>query len=160
MFSFFKRQSRYDQDAERLLNLARIISTSSTIPVFDACPAIQAIAQRPGFDLERNWDFFFTTATAATGMFIFADDRPSEFQGLATALMKSLKNWNSLSPQAVTDFQNFVNRNRDAGVDLAVAVGAWVICNMKEGNPTTEEYEAAPIIGGIIFNALRDWHRQ
>lgn len=159
MFSFFKRTPSYDQEADRLLNLAKIISTSSTLLVFDACPAVQAITDQSGYSIERNWDFFFTTAAAATGMFIFADDRPSEFRDFATALTKSLKSWNSLAPAAVTDFQQFVNRNRDAGVDLAVAVGSWVIWNMKEGAPTDEEYAAAPVIGGHIFTGLRDWHR-
>jgi hypothetical protein len=161
MFGFLKKKKKTSnrQLAEKLFTLSKILCHGTTASLFDQFPSLDLISRTPQFDLQRDWDFFFITATTATGLFIFADDRPDEFRPMATEVLRVLGDWNRLASDAVTDFQDFTNRNRDEGVDLGDAMGLWIVANMKQGAPDNADYPAARAIGHLIFTSLRDWHR-
>ena len=136
-----------------------MLCRGATLTLFDQFPSLDVISRTPHFDLQRHWDFFFITATTATGLFIFADERPDEFRPMATEVLRVLGEWNRLASDAVTDFQNFTNHNRDEGVDVGDATGLWIVSNMKQGVPADTDFPAARAIGHLIFTSLRDWHR-
>lgn len=159
MFGLFKKKDTHHKLAEKLLMMSQILCHSSTVKLFDSFPALDTAARAPGFDLQRDWDFFFVTATTATGLFIFADERPTEFADLGLAVDKILSRWHQLAPAAIGDFQHFTNSNQDHGIDLVDAVGLWIVTNMSQRAPIESDFPASRAIGELIFTSLRDWHK-
>lgn len=158
MFGLFKKKDPHPPLAEKLFMMSNILCHSSTVQLFDSFPVLDAASRKPDFDLQRDWDFFFITATTATGLFIFAEERPSEFASFALAVHQVLGRWHQLAPHAVGDFQKFTNTNRDHGFDLVDATGLWVVANMNRRAPLDTDYPASRAIGGLIFTSLRGWH--
>jgi hypothetical protein len=153
------RTPNYDKEAERLLQLSHILSTSSTVSLLDRFPAISAILTRPGLSVRGHWDFFAAVAGLGTGLSLYATARqPSDVKAFTIALVRRAEHWDQQAPAAIDDFQQFVNRNVSAGVDLPTAIGSWVVWNIKSATPSDEELRAAPAIGAIIVNGLRDWN--
>ena len=157
MFGFTKKPN-HDAQAKQLLQRAKIIAASSTVPVLDRFPAIDAIFRRPGFSVPGHWDFFITAAGLGTGLSLYAAQHtPDEMRPFAAALLRHMEHWDAQGGAAVADFQSFVSRNTDGGVEFATAIGSWVIWNIKGSTPTDSEFAAAPAIGTLVLNGVRDW---
>jgi hypothetical protein len=158
MFGWSRKKS-YSEEAKRLLQLSQIVPVTSTTTILDAFPAIENLFRRPEFSIEQHWDFFVTSACLGTGLFLYGRDHPNDVRLFATALLPEVAKWNEQAISAIDDFQKFVNRNTESGVDLATSVGSWVIWNLKGNTPAKNEFGPARAIGTLIVNGLHDWHK-
>ncbi len=137
---------------------AQIIAASSTVSILDRFPAIDAIFRRPGFSVPGHWDFFATAAGVGTGLSLYAAQHtPDEMQLFTAALLRHMERWDAQAATAVADFQDFVTRNTNGGVDFATAIGSWVVWNIKGSAPSDSDFAAAPAIGALVLNGVRDW---
>ncbi len=158
MFGWVKKKS-YAEEAERLLQFSQILSTASTTSVLDSFPAIEQIFSQPGFSVQGHWDFFVTCACIGTGLSLYSLDRPNDIRPFAMELLQQAARWDQQAAKAINDFQVFVNRNISSGIDLPTSIGSWVVWNLKGTTPTQSGLNAAPAIGALIVNGLRDWHK-
>ena len=155
MFNPFKKKPDYRAEAERTFNLCKILSVTSTGPVTQRFPALDAIFSRPDFSMVGHWDFFVTWAGIGTSLLVYRSRGPSDIEGFTTALLQLAERWDHQASDAIVDFQAFVNRNVAAGIDLPVAVGSWIVWNLKGSTPSDAELQASPAIGSLIVTGLR-----
>ena len=120
--------SATEDDATRLLTLAKIVATTSSTSVPNAFPAIDKLCRRPGFSLEGQWDFFVTVAGLAMGLASYSERHSrSEVTAFAAQLLRQAGLWDDQAAPAIADFQQFVNRNVAEGLDAATSIGLWVV---------------------------------
>lgn len=158
MFSRFKAR-RYNDEATRLLSLAKIVATSSTTPVLETFPAIDAIFHRPGFSIREHWDFFVTVAGLAMGLASYSERHSrSQVTAFASELLTQAGLWDDRAAPAIADLQRFANRNLSEGVDAPTAIGLWVVWNIAGRAPEDSAVAAAPTIGSLVIKSLQEWH--
>jgi hypothetical protein len=66
----------------------------------------------------------------------------------------SLTSWNATAWHAYRDLLQFVERNTAGGIDHKVALGAWVIWNLKGSEPTQSELGLAPVVGSFLSESM------
>ena len=74
-----------------------------------------------------------------------------EVSATEKAIAIVLNEWDGQGYQAYLDFSGFVARNVEGGLKSEVAVGAWLVWNIKGSDPSKEELEAGAIIGPMLF---------
>ena len=152
--------SASEDDATRLLTLAKIVATTSAASVPNAFPAIDRLCRRPGFSLEGQWDFFVTVAGLAMGLASYSERHSrAEVTAFAAQLLRQAGLWEHQAAPAIAiaDFQQFVNRNVAEGLDAATSIGLWVVWNIAGQTPDDASIAAAPAIGSLVINSFREW---
>ena len=74
-----------------------------------------------------------------------------EVSATEKAIAIVLNEWDGQGYQAYLDFSGFVARNVEGGLKSEVAVGAWLVWNIKGSDPSKKELEAGAIIGPMLF---------
>jgi hypothetical protein len=157
VFGKFKAR-RYEDDATRLLTLAKIVATTFSKSVPNAFPAIDRLCRRPGFRLKGQWDFFVTVAGLAMGLASYSERHSrSEVTAFAAELVRQAGLWDHQAAPAIADFQQFVNRNVAEGFDAATSIGLWVVWNIAGQTPDDASIAAAPAIGSLVIDSFREW---
>jgi hypothetical protein len=144
----FSRWTKHRREADNLVAAANIVATSSLTPLTDRFPILRNLVQARGIDL---WDQVVTIAALVAQISTLTEEK---VRSLMKALPGSLTSWNSTAWQAYRDLVQFVERNTAGGIDHKVALGAWVIWNLKGSEPTQSELGLAPIVGSFLFETM------
>jgi hypothetical protein len=144
----FSRWNKNRREADNLVAAAQIVATSSLTSLTDRFPILRNLVQARGVDL---WDQVVTIAALAARISTLTEEKG---RSLMKALQGSLTSWNSTAWRAYRDLLQFVERNTAGGIDHEVALGAWVIWNLKGSQPTQSELGLAPVVGSLLFGTM------
>ena len=107
---------------------------------------------------EADWDFFVTVAGVGTAFAMIADCVPSgEQQRVSEIVAQELREWQKQGYAGLEDFLAFAKKNTDAGVELPLAIGSWIVWNLKKEPPNREELEVAGAIGLSLIQTFARW---
>ncbi len=141
--------------ADTLVQIARLNAIESFVPISDKFPKINELFKSKKVD---EWDFFVTIAGVATAIANLDDNLPvSTIRDLIVRIQNSLDEWDPNGNRALTDIGDFITRNTGQGVDHHIAVGSWVLWNIKGEEPNDSELDLAPTIGGFLSGSFSDW---
>ena len=152
---FFKKGKQREK-ADSILGVCRVVVASSLTSFLDRFPILEGILKKTGAE---RWDFFMTLAGVGATLSMVMDDEnisDEDKRGFSYALRDSLNEWHKLGYQAFADLSKFVRHNTDSGMEQHTAIGAWVIWNLKDDQPTEEELDLAPVIGKYLLAAAQD----
>lgn len=99
------------------------------------------------------WDFFATVAAVGSGMFLAYRDIPQrEVPATEKAVATVLNEWDAQGSEAYFDLVQFVASRVQGGskAEVDVAVGAWLMWNIKGAEPTKKEWEIGAVIGSML----------
>ena len=144
----FSRWNKHRREADNLVAAARIVATSSLTPLTNRLPILWDLVQARGVDL---WDQVVTIAALAARISVLAEEK---VHPLMKALPGSLTSWNATEWDAYRDLLQFVERNTAGGIDHKVALGAWVIWNLKGSEPTQSELGLASVVGSFLSGSM------
>jgi hypothetical protein len=152
----FGKARRLRRKAENVVAAAKIAANSGLVPLLDRIPTVDLMARTKG---SNHWDFFATIAAVGAGMLYgYASIPDEDVPAVEQALRQALSAWDEQGYEAYLNFAGFVACNVDAQVATPVAIGAWVLWNLKGAQPTDEEMTAAPAIGGFLCGSMdKEW---
>ncbi|MYG81252.1 MAG: hypothetical protein F4187_05535 [Gemmatimonadetes bacterium] len=102
-----------------------------------------------------TWDFFCTVAAVGSGMYLAYRAIPhGEVPATEKAVARVLNEWDGQGYEAYSDLHRFVARSIKGGSKAEVAVGAWVMWNIKGAEPTKREFEFGAVIGSMFFDSM------
>ena len=78
----------------------------------------------------------------------FEEDSGEEFNH---ALTDSIDKWHPRGHEAFQNMTSFVDRYMNEGIAPDLALGMWVIWNLKGSTPTEEELGIASVLGTFLF---------
>jgi hypothetical protein len=145
-----QQRTPLEEVVTRMPALARVIANSCLTPLMEQHPCLRGISS-------EAWDFFVPIGAVHAGM-----DRlrvtlgdPDRVDALHGVLTSSLENWQTNAPRALRDCEQFVLKAPDR-VLLFDAIGAWVLWNVFQRQPTDSEFRVAPVLGVIFREFSRD----
>lgn len=108
--------------------------------------------------VQSRWDFFMTVAAVGTAMLAlpYHPDSPLH-EEISKQVFEDLGSWDEQAPQALIDFAKFTRRSLENGMEPSETVGSWVVLNLKESNPTEEDYGIVRTLGDFLFKAFAGW---
>ncbi|MDD3582169.1 MAG: hypothetical protein PHW74_14285 [Desulfobacca sp.] len=146
----YKKPVDFLDYTKTLVMLAKGIAVSSYTTIVNKLPVIKSIAPA---DNVNWWDLIMTVAGVGTA--ILTSNIGAEKRNYITDIVsQELKQLHEHGHGALLDFNNFVVRNVNQGIELEVAIGLWVIWNLKGGQPTYEEVQPAGVIGKFLLSSF------
>jgi hypothetical protein len=156
------KPTEYREKAESLIFLANSLAISSIDNLSDKFPVLENIV-----DDDRFFVFLLTVAGAAAGVTLVDESIPEdEFQKFSRAVAEKLMNWDFLgykpygvggAYKAYEDLSNFVKGKDTENMENFLAMGYWLVFNLKGSRPTKEEALAGGAIGQFLAVSLLDW---
>ncbi len=148
--------------ADQLVKVAHLAIIGLPLDLADRFPAIDRLVKSTRLE---EWDFFGTVAGSGTGILQIPDaqlsreDAKLALDATREALGEWRDQWIAENPtweafpvkDVLDDFVRFVRKSVENGIDLEVAVGGWVLWNVKGDKPSTDELAVAPVIGGLLL---------
>lgn len=124
------------------INIAAI---TALVPFIDKYPVLKELLNKSK-NPSSDWDFFMTVA--GVGCY-FLTNKISETKH--KEILTELAGFNRQGIEALNNFTEFIQKNKNEDIDLNSSVGFWVLWNIKGNPPTQEEArELAPAIGVYI----------
>lgn len=146
-----------DTKNTNLVKLVELQAISSLVPFGDKIPVIYQLLKQSK-NGPKDWDFFVTAAGVGTATFVLTYflhlDRKT-VQILTGKINSDVKEWDKQGSAAVSNFINFVSTNIQKNINIQTAVGAWIIWNLKNGEPTNEEIAPAQILGSFLLDSIK-----
>lgn len=128
-----------------------IVASGSQNNFIDKFPVLLKILSKSKNPL-MDWIFFMTVA--GVGIY-FLTNKSTEKE--AIEISEELKKINKQMPQAMDHFFDYVEQQKEAGVNLEAIIGYWVLWNIMNAEPTLEECTAlAPAIGVFLSKVVSD----
>lgn len=147
--------------AESLMSLANILAISSW-EIYNQFPLLTNIVRD-----DRHLVFLLTVAGVAAGVMLDDENTPKvEQREFAYAIGEKLMKWdyNGYNPygeggayRAYADLANFVKSRRNEGLNSFLAMGFWLIFNLKGSQPDDEEAKVGAIIGQFLAASFSGW---
>ena len=143
------------EQAQRLLPAVQKLAASAYIPLTQQYPELAQLME--GVPAGR-WDFFFVTASIGVTFILAPVQVAAESQSsVCDAVAHDLEAWNPQGHEALEDFLNFVRERLQQDVEMPAAVGAWLLWNLKQAKPTSEELSLAWPLGLFFLHSFKDW---
>lgn len=131
----------------------KAVAITSIEPLSSRFPFINTITDAPGFDLDRNYNYYLVVA----GIWFALDHRHGLLEGdeEASALVSIAMAWDRQVEDSLQDVDRFIEIFDKDKEDLITAIGAWVVWNLKGSKlESDEEFKAAHAIGFLLRAAL------
>jgi len=134
--------------AAKIVSICEIVAIDSAKPLCGRYPILNN-----WHSSDQDWNFLFTIAAVGACIFnmpkhTFEEDSGAEF---TQALIDSINEWHPRGHEAFQDMRSFVDRYMNEGIAPDLALGMWVIWNLKGSTPTEEELGIASVIGKFLF---------
>jgi hypothetical protein len=138
-------------DARNALNLvsaAGVFATNCRSAFVDHYPDLAKMQL-------KDWEYLMTVAGTGTALLAMAEHFSVERQReLTETIVGSLQQWNETSFDELRDFLNSVTSAAKSKVEVADAIGAWVLHSVSEVAP---DPLAAHVIGLMLMKTFAGW---
>ena len=107
---------------------------------------------------ESRWTFFFITASIGVTFILAPVQVAEEAQSqVCDIVAAALEAWHPQGHEALEDFLKFVREKLQQEVEMPAAVGAWLLWNLKQSQPSSEELSLAWPLGLFFLHSFKDW---
>ncbi len=107
---------------------------------------------------ESRWTFFFITASIGVTFILAPVQVAEESQSqVCDIVAAALEAWHPQGHEALEDFLKFVRERLQQEVEMPAAVGAWLLWNLKQAQPSPEELSLAWPLGLFFLHSFKDW---
>ena len=107
---------------------------------------------------ESRWNFFFITASIGVTFILAPVQVAEESQSqVCDIVAAALEAWHPQGHEALEDFLKFVRERLQQELEMPAAVGAWLLWNLKQAQPSPEELSLAWPLGLFFLHSFKDW---
>lgn len=107
---------------------------------------------------ESRWNFFFITASIGVTFLLAPVQVAEESQSqVCNTVAAALEAWHPQGYEALEDFLKFVREKLQQEVEMPAAVGAWLLWNLKQDQPSPDELSLAWPLGLFFLHSFKDW---
>jgi hypothetical protein len=107
---------------------------------------------------ESRWTFFFITAGIGVTFILAPVQVAEESQSQVCDIVAvALEAWHPQGHEALEDFLKFVRERLQQEMEMPAAIGAWLLWNLKQAQPSPEELSLAWPLGLFFLHSFKDW---
>jgi hypothetical protein len=134
--------------ADKIVSICETMAISSAKLLCERYPILNNLIPS-----DQDWNFLVTIAAVGACILnmpkpAFEEDSGEEFNH---ALTDSIDEWHPRGHEAFQNMTSFVDRYMNEGIAPDLALGMWVIWNLKGSTPTEEELGIASVLGTFLF---------
>jgi hypothetical protein len=131
------------------------LATAAYAPLTQQYPELAAPVENVP---ESRWNFFFITASIGVTFILAPVQVAEEAQSqVCDTVAAALEAWHPQGYEALEDFLKFVREKLQQEVEMPAAIGAWLLWNLKQAQPSPEELELAWPLGLFFLHSFKDW---
>ena len=146
-------QKQLREQVEFMVAAVKLVVIDLPLNLAERQPAMADLVKHTKPD---DWDFFATVAGVGAGVLEFPGEKSrAEGDTLTGLVMNSLNDWNTQAAGALADLMKFVRESVESGIPTEMAIGGWLLWNVKGDKPSDSEMEAAPGIGTFLRQAAK-----
>lgn len=143
------------EQAQLLMPAVQKLAASAYVPLTKQYPELATLMENVP---ESRWNFFFITASIGVTFLLAPVQVAEEAQSqVCDAVAAALEAWHPQGYEALEDFLKFVREKLEQEVEMPGAVGAWLLWNLKQAQPTPEELSLAWPLGLFFLHSFKDW---
>jgi hypothetical protein len=143
------------EQARLLMPAVKSLAASAYEPLTQQYPKLAELLENVP---ESRWTFFCITAGIGVAFILapilVAEEAQSE---VCETVAAGLEAWHPQGYAALEDFLEFVRNKQQKEVELPAAIGAWMLWNLKQAQPSKEELELAWPLGLFFLHSFKDW---
>jgi hypothetical protein len=143
------------EQAQLLMPAVQKLAASAYVPLTKQYPELAELMQNVP---ESRWNFFFITASIGVTFLLapvqVAEDAQSQ---VCDTVAAALEAWHPQGYEALEDFLKFVREKLQQDVEMPASVGAWLLWNLKQAQPSQEELSLAWPLGLFFLHSFKDW---
>ena len=146
--------SQLDQ-ARLLMPAVQKLAEAAYAPLTQQYPELAVLLENIP---ESRWTFFFITASIGVTFILAPVQVAEESQSqVCDIVAAALEAWHPQGHKALEDFLKFVRERLQQEVEMPAAVGAWLLWNLKQAQPSPEELSLAWPLGLFFLHSFKDW---
>jgi hypothetical protein len=143
------------EQAQLLMPAVQKLAASAYVPLTKQYPELATLMENVP---ESRWNFFFITASIGVTFLLAPVQVAEEAQSqVCDTVAAALEAWHPQGYEALEDFLKFVREKLGQEVEMPGAVGAWLLWNLKQAQPTPEELRLAWPLGLFFLHSFKDW---
>jgi len=143
------------QQAQLLMPAVQKLAQAAYAPLTEQYPELAVLMENIP---ESRWTFFFITASIGVSFILAPVQVAEESQSqVCDIVAAALEAWHPQGHEALEDFLKFVREKLQQEVEMPAAVGAWLLWNLKQSQPSSEELSLAWPLGLFFLHSFKDW---
>jgi hypothetical protein len=143
------------EQARLLMPAIQKLAISAYAPLTQQYPDLAELMENVP---KSRWDFFFITASIGVTFLLAPVQVAADAQSqVCDTVAGALEAWHPQGHEALEDFLKFVRDKLQQEVEMPAAVGAWLIWNLKQAQPSPEELKLAWPLGLFFLHSFKDW---
>jgi hypothetical protein len=143
------------EQARLLMPAVQKLAEAAYVPLTQQYPELAILLE----DIpETRWTFFFITAgIGVTFMLAPVQVAQADQSQVVATVAAALEAWHPQGHEALEDFLKFVRERMQQEVEMPAAIGAWLLWNLKQSQPSSEEISLAWPLGLFFLHSFKDW---
>jgi hypothetical protein len=143
------------EQARILMPAVQKLAASAYAPLTQQYPELAVLMEKVP---ESRWNFFFIIASIGVTFMLAPVQVAAEAQSqVCDTVAAALEAWHPQGYEALEDFLKFVKDKLAQEVEMPAAIGAWLLWNLKQSQPTQEELSLAWPLGLFFLHSFKDW---
>lgn len=143
------------EQARLLMPAVQSLAASAYAPLSKQYPELAELMKDVP---ESRWNFFFITASIGVTFLLAPVQVAEESQSqVCNTVAAALEAWHPQGYEALEDFLKFVREKLQQEVEMPAAVGAWLLWNLKQDQPSPDELSLAWPLGLFFLHSFKDW---
>lgn len=143
------------EQAQLLMPAVQKLAQAAYTPLTKQYPELAVLMENIP---ESRWTFFFITASIGVTFILAPVQVAEESQSqVCDIVAAALEAWHPQGHEALEDFLKFVREKLQQEVEMPPAVGAWLLWNLKQSQPSSEEFTLAWPLGLFFLHSFKDW---
>jgi hypothetical protein len=143
------------EQAQLLMPAVQKLAQAAYAPLTEQYPELAVLMENIP---ESRWTFFFITASIGVTFILAPVQVAEESQSqVCDIVAAALEAWHPQGHEALEDFLKFVREKLQQEVEMPPAVGAWLLWNLKQSQPSSEELSLAWPLGLFFLHSFKDW---
>lgn len=147
----------YTAAVDKLVPAAKTFATQSNQPLIQRYPQLQPLAAGKSLG---HWNFVMTVAGAGTALWSMTGSNKipaPDKAGIHDSITNHLRDVHAGAPGLLAELTAFLGKQHGAGIPAPMALGNWVVNQLKKGPPTPAESEPAKNLGLLLFKQFAGW---
>jgi len=143
------------EQAQLLMPAVQKLAQAAYAPLTEQYPELAVLMENIP---ESRWTFFFITASIGVTFILAPVQVAEESQSqVCDIVAAALEAWHPQGHEALEDFLKFVREKLHQEMEMPPAVGAWLLWNLKQSQPSSEELSLAWPLGLFFLHSFKDW---
>jgi hypothetical protein len=143
------------EQAQLLMPAVQKLAASAYAPLTQQYPELAVLMEKVP---ESRWNFFFIIASIGVTFILAPVQVAAAAQSqVCDTVAAALEAWHHQGYEALEDFLKFVKDKLAQEVEMPAAIGAWLLWNLKQSQPTQEELNLAWPLGLFFLHSFKDW---